>query len=561
MLLINLSVLLSAAAAISYEIIGGSILTVLLGSSIYYFSLTIGVFLAALGIGGWLSSKLEIGLEEKSALIASGLALFGGGSAFVIFGGYVLVFETLRGINFNNVFGFLAGISFGQLFFSFFALAFIFGIGVLAGLLLPLFSRIVAARTPLKDALGRVFFWDYAGALFVSVLLPILFFPALGLIKTSFLMGLISALAVLALVVFMRREKIRIGSVLLLVLIAVFAVNFIGFFNANKIENFLEKKQYGDRQILYRGQSPYQKFVFLKDEEDGKISLYINGQRQFESGEWDAVYHETFVHPAMALKQSAPNLNILVLGGGDGLALREILKYGNVSRATLVDIDPALVSAAKNLDAMRKLNNNAFNDPRAEIVFADAFKFMEEKSELAEYDIIFIDLPDPTDDGLAKLYSKEFYMTLKNILRPDGIAVVQSGGYITANHKTILLTMKAVGFNVLAFHPIIYDLLDQNFGFTLASNGIISLNDLPFELKNIFAAVPIPKQESPKEINPVRNSISNEVNSIFRPTIVKNAGGGFIENYLQSLPMKKILAQINLPPEKIREEFKKMFYE
>ncbi|MCL5004721.1 MAG: fused MFS/spermidine synthase [Patescibacteria group bacterium] len=547
MFFINLSVLLSAAAAISFEIIGGSVLTVLLGSSIYYFSLVIGVFLAALGIGGWLSAKLENKLEEKSALIAGFLSLIGGSAAFVIFGGYVLVFEILRGMDFNNIFGFLVGVSFGQLFFSFFALAFLFIIGVLAGLLLPLFSRTVAARTALKDALGKVFFWDYVGALFVSVLLPILFFPALGLIRTSFLMGLMSVLAALAMAVFMRREKIKLRPILFLVLIAAFIVNFVGFFNANKIENFLEKKQYGDRQILYRGQSPYQKFVFLKDDKSGKISLYINGQRQFESGEWDETYHKTFVRPAMALKQSAPNLNVLVLGGGDGLALREIFKYENVSKATLVDIDSSLVTAAKNLEEMKALNENAFIDSRVEVVFNDAFKFIEE--DAAKYDVVFIDFPDSTDDGLARLYSKEFYLNLKKVLQPDGIVVVQSGGYMTASHKTILLTMKAVGFNVLAFHPIKYDILDQNFGFTLASNSVVLPNDLPLELRDIFAAAPVPKQKSPEEIN-----------SIFRPTIVKNAEGGFIENYLQSLPMKKILAQINLPPEKIREEFKRMFY-
>ncbi|MCL5004836.1 MAG: fused MFS/spermidine synthase [Patescibacteria group bacterium] len=549
MFLINLSVLLSAAAAISFEIIGGSVLTVLLGSSIYYFSLVIGVFLAALGIGGWLSAKLENKLEEKSALIAGVLALTGGSAAFVIFGGYVLVFEVLRGMSFNNIFGFLAGISFGQLFFSFFALAFLFGIGVLAGLLLPLFSRIVAVRTPLKDALGKVFFWDYAGALFVSVLLPILFFPSFGLIKTSFLMGLVSALAALAMAVFMRREKIELRPILILALAAAFVMNFVGFFNANKIENFLEKKQYGDREIIYRGQSPYQKFVFLEDEESGKISLYINGQRQFESGEWDETYHKTFVHPAMALKQSAPNLSVLVLGGGDGLALREIFKYGNISKVTLVDIDSSLVTAAKNLEEMKALNENAFIDSRVEVVFDDAFKFVEENFNKNFYDIVFIDFPDPTDDGLARLYSKEFYLNLKKVLQPDGIVVVQSNGYMVASHKTILLTMEAAGFNVLAFHPIKYDILDQNFGFTLASNGVISPNDLPLELRDIFAAAPIPKQKSPKEIN-----------SIFRPSIVKNAGGGFIENYLQSQPMEKILAQINLSPSKIREEFKRMFY-
>ena len=561
MFFVNLSIFLSAATAISYEIIGGSVLTVLLGSSIYYFSLVIGVFLAALGVGGWLSSRLENALEEKLALITIALSLFGGGLTVLIFGGYVLVFEVLRGMNFGNVFGFLTGISFGQLFFSFFALILVFGIGILAGILLPVFSRVVAKYISLKDALGRTFFLDYGGALFVSVLLPIFFFPTFGFIKTSFLLGIVDVISALAMMLFMRREKIKIKSILFLALAAAFVVNAVGFFNANQIENFLEKKQYGDRQILYRGQSPYQRFSFLKDKENGKISLYINGQRQFESGEWDAVYHETFVHPAMALKQSTPNLNVLVLGGGDGLALREILKYGNVSETTLVDIDSSLVLAAKNLDEVRELNKNSFDDSRVKVVFDDAFNFIKENSDNDAYDIIFIDFPDPTDNGLAKLYSKEFYLTLKDVLRSDGIVVVQSGGYMTANHKTILLTIQAVGFKTLALHPPVYDLLDQNFGFTLASEFEILNNDFnnlsvgvetrifnKYKLNEIFAVTPVPKDDS-----------SIKVNSIFQPSIVKNQSGGFAENYFQSLPINKILAQINLPEEKIRRDFEKMF--
>ena len=559
MFLINLAVFLSAAAAISYEIIGGSILTILLGSSIFYFSLTIGVFLAALGIGGWLSSRFEQALEEKLALMAALLALLGGLSAFFIFGSYVFIFEFLRNITFGSVFGFLSGLGLAQIFFSVVALSFLFAVGILAGLLLPLFSRIVAEKLSLKDALGKVFFWDYAGALVVSILLPIILFPILGIIKASFLMGIINALAALATAMFMSRMKIKIRPILALFVMAVFIVNILGFFSGSLIESFLEKKQYGDREILYRSQSPYQRFSFLEDKESGKISLYINGQRQFESGEWDAVYHETFVHPAMALKQSAKDLNILILGGGDGLALREILKYENVSKATLVDIDSALVLAAKNLGAVRKLNSNAFYDPRVKIVFNDAFKFVEGENDL--YNIIFIDFPDPTDDGLARLYSKEFYLTLKNVLRANGIVITQSGGYMTENQKIILLTMEAAGFKTLAFHPPFYDLLDQNFGFTLASESKISASDFDGlliaadtrifndrRLNEIFATMPIP-----------RDNGEVKVNSIFHPSIV--GSGGFAVHYLESLPSEKILAQINLPEEKSRQDFKRMFYE
>jgi len=559
-LFIVYAVFLAAAAAIAYEILGASVLTNLLGASIYYFSFTIGIFLAALGVGSWLSAKIKNDLLEKLVLIEIILAFFGGGLTALIFSSYAVVFELLRKISFYNIFGFLMGLGLAELIFLFLAFALIFVVGVLIGFELPLFSRILASREDLKDALGKVFFWDYAGALAASISLPVIFFAVFGLIKTSFLMGMINLVAALMLFLIMRLEKISIKPILISGLIAVFCINFLGFLISDKIELFLEKKQYADREILFLQNSAYQRFSFVKAT-DGKISLYINGQRQFESGDWDAVYHETFVHPAMSLAKNRQN--ILVLGGGDGLALREILKYNDVSQVTLVDIDRAIIGVSSNLDFMKKLNNSAFSDPRVKVVIDDAFKFVEKMGGVETYNLVFVDFPDPTDDSLSRLYSKEFYLILENILDKKGIVVIQSGGYFTVGQKTVIATLEAVGLKTLALHPPEYNLFDQNFGFTLASQDNLSAEQFKNlkvsvsarifqknDLDRIFSAAPIPKQTSAPKIN-----------SLFHPSIVTAQGDTFIQHYLESQPFEKILSQIKLPPSEVYRQWQEIFYD
>jgi len=563
---INLAIFLVAAAAISYEILGASVLVNLLGASIYYFSLTIGIFLAALGVGAWLSSKIEKNLVEKLIFIEIILAFLGGSLAVLIYGSYIAVFELLRKLTFYNVTGFIMGLAGAQLIFSFLAFFLIFIVGVLIGFELPLFSRISAQNTALKNALSKVFFWDYAGSLIASVLLPIVFFVFLGLIKTSFLMGVVNVIAAFMLILILRSEKERIRPILFYGLVFVLFINILGFFISNRLELFFEKKQYGDREILYHYNSPYQRFSFVQAE-DGKISLYINGQRQFESGEWEILYHETLVHPAMNLAKNRQN--VLVLGGGDGLALREILKYNDVLQVTLVDIDPAIVETTSELDFMRNLNERAFDDPRVKVIIDDAFKFLEQQKRRQNsnvYDLIFIDFPDPTDDSLARLYSKEFYLMLKTVVAPGTLVTIQSSGYMEPIQKTIILTLESVGFKTLAFQPPYFSFLDQNFGFTLASLGDLSIQEIQnaslkvptvilknYPLSQLFAA-----SQSPN-IPPFSQS-NIKVNSIFRPSLIQFQITTFAEHYLESQPKEKILSQIKLPEEEIIRQFQKNYF-
>jgi len=557
--LIVFSVFFSAAAAVAYEILAATILTNLLGASVYYFSLIIGFFLAALGVGSWFSKKIKKNLFENLISIEIIIAILGGSLSILIYGGYVFIFEILREISFGDIFSFFFSILFAELIFLLLALLLVSLVGVLAGFELPLYSRIFAEREILKDALGRVFFWDYIGALVISILLPLFFFVNFGIIKTSFLMGFMNAFAALLLMIVSKLESIRLKTILKFGVIIALFVNILGFFMGGDLELFLERRRYGDREVIYHDSSPYQSFSFVRSV-DGKVSLYINGQRQFEAGDWDTVYHESFVHPSMAAAKNRKK--ILVLGGGDGLALREVLKYNDISNVVLVDIDVAIVKASSELEFMRELNHSSFGDSRVSVVIDDAFKFVERNRLKNTFNLIFVDFPDPSDDSLSRLYSKEFYLMLRDLLSDDGMLVIQGSGYLDPVHRTIIETVKSVGLNVIPYHPPRYDILDQNFGFTLVSKYPISSDQfenliVPIETKlfdsyslgYIFNPVPIQKREA-----------QIKMNSIFRPTIVSAYGNIFAAHYIESQPKEKILKQIELTPEEVRAEFIRLFY-
>jgi spermidine synthase len=302
----------------------------------------------------------------------------------------------------------------------------------------------------LKGALGKAFLWDYLGGLVIAVSLPIAFLPALGLLKTTFLMGLLNACAALILLLAVcRRQAIR--AAVWLGLVAVFASNVAGMAGAQRLERFLEEEQYEDERVEVLRWSPYQKIVLTRSPR-GAVALYLNNQGQFRSGLSEVIYHEALVHPAMTL--AGFRRSVLILGGGDGLALREVLKYPEVQRVTLVDIDRAVVDLATTLPVLRALNEGSFSDPRVEVVTDDAFGFVKRERGADRYDVIIVDLPDPTDDSLARLYSKPFYGMLRRLIGPRGVVAVQSSYFMSFVQRTIFVTMIAAGFrSVAAYHP------------------------------------------------------------------------------------------------------------
>ncbi len=524
-------------AGIAYELLAASALTILLGASIFYFSLTIGGYLAALGLGGWFSSKIENNLSEKLVIIGLLSAFLGGFLIFLFFSGFGFVFQKLDNLNINI----LKGLNFGFLAFNLFSFSIIFILGVLVGFVLPLFLRILNNFEDLKNAVGKVLFFDYAGAVFASVLVSIFLFPVVGLIKTSFLIGLINIVGVFAMILFSYFSGSKIKKIIIALFVLVLILNIFGFVFGNKIEKLLEQAQFGKNQLLFFYQSPYQRLDFIGND-NGKIKFFLNGYLQFESGLWSDIYHETFAHPALALKQNNDNLKVLILGSGDGLLLKEILKYSNVKDIILVDIDKAVVDAAKNLDFMRELNNKSFFDKRVKFINADAFKFVENSAE--KFDLVFVGFPVPDDFNLLRLYSKEFYFNLKKIFNDDGIGIIQSVGYLTPEQGIILNTVRAAGFFALSYHPPAGFYPDYKFGFTLISKKPI--NPINFADKKIIVKTNIIKTGNLTTVFNGNNfqfsaAVSDKINSIFKPVMNVDIKKTFRERFLNNYTISELL--------------------
>lgn len=555
------SVFLAATAAIGYEILAAATLVNLLGSSVFYFSLTIGVYLSSLGLGAWLSARIQnepAELLRALVYIESGVAVLGGSMCAVYYWLYAAAIESIRVGRFESFAALLSRIANGEVVFNFFAFGVLFLVGVLVGFELPLFSRFLASDEKLGSALGRAFFWDYAGALAASIALPIFLFPRWGLVRTSFFLGFLNALAaVVVLSQYLRRFRStslnHLRTLLLPPLVALVATA-AGFFWADRLEVSLQQKLYGDREILYHRQTPYQGITYTRAP-DGKVSLYLSGQLQFESGRWETVYHESLVHPAFLIRPQARR--ILVLGGGDGLALREILKYPSVERVTLVDIDAEMVAVARSRSFIVNLNQESFSDTRVTVVVADAFKFVELDSD--RYDLVFIDFPDAQDESVTRLYTKEFYLNLRRRLAEGGLATIQSSSYLLPVHRDILATATAAGLQALPYRSsdsrngrVLY-----GFGYTLASADPIQ--PLDFKGKKLAVSTAVLKDEKVLDLftpGPAAfylqryHGYSGRVNSVFRPIIPEAEGNVFVQRYLGIVSPNYALRQtLSAPPE------------
>ena len=166
--------------------------------------------------------------------------------------------------------------------------------------------------------------------------------------------------------------------------------------------------------------TPYQAIILTRF--DDRYRLFLDHSIQFDSLD-EHRYHEALVHPAMGL---APRrASVLVLGGGDGMAVREVLRHEGVERVVLVDLDPRVTELFSQNPALTALNGDALNDPRVEIVNGDAWAWLAEDDGV--YDVIIADLPDPKSVALSKLYSIEFYAMMTERLSGQGLFVTQAG--------------------------------------------------------------------------------------------------------------------------------------
>jgi spermidine synthase len=425
--LLFLNVLIVATCGLIYELLAGTLASYVLGDSVTQFSLIIGIYLFAMGVGSWLSRFIDKGLARRFVDIELAVAVLGGFSA-------PLLFLTFSRVSYFYVVLYLV----------------VFGIGVFVGLEIPLLLRILKDEIEFKELVSRVLAFDYVGALVASILFPILFVPRLGLIRTSLIFGMLNA-GVALWGTWMLRPLIK-GRVtgLRVKAVVVMALLVIGLVKANRITSLAEDEIFAD-EIVFTRDTPYQRIVITRGR--AGFQLFLNGNLQFSSTD-EYRYHEALVHPAMLVANNPRR--VLVLGGGDGLALREILKYPSVEHVTLVDLDPEMTKLSNSFPLLAALNKYSFNDPRVHVINEDAFIWVEKTTEPL-YDAAIVDFPDPNTFALGKLYTTRFYRLLKSRLTENAAVSVQSTSPMFARNSywCIVRTIEAAGFFVRPYYTAV----------------------------------------------------------------------------------------------------------
>ena len=421
------AVFVVALCAIVYELIIAAVASYLLGNSVFQFSITIGLFMFAMGIGSYISKWFEKDLVERFISVEIIIALIGGicsATLFLIFPYHSLYRPVMYG--------------------------FVLVIGSLVGLEIPILARILSRSTTWKDSIANVLSMDYVGALVGSVSFPLLMLPTIGLFQSAFAIGLLN-IAVAFLTVFAFRRSLKRYTWFLGSSVLVAAGLIVGMIYCERLTNYAESQLYADKIVLKK-QTPYQRIVVTENTASGDLRLYLDKHIQFAAID-EHRYHESLVHPVMSVK--GDRSHVLILGGGDGMAVREILKYPDVEKIVLVDIDPAIIELCKSFEPINRLNQGALETEKLEIRNEDAFRFAIDYSgsDAERFDRVIIDLPDPHNEVLDKLYSKEFYEILRKCMTQDGVLVTQSSSPFFAREAywCICETLEAASFSVVNY--------------------------------------------------------------------------------------------------------------
>ncbi len=425
------SVFVVAACGLVYELAAGALASYLLGDSVLQFSTIIGCYLFAMGIGSWLSRFVERQLVAQFLKIELLVGLVGGLLPAFLFVAHSSL-PPGHGSAFRVLLYGLVGL-----------------VGMLVGLEIPLVMRILkrhfSQRWALRDLVSQVLTFDYLGALVVAVAFPLLLVPHLGLVRTGVFFGLLNAaVAVWALWIF--RAELRHWGAHAAACAAVVAVLSAAMWGAGTLTTWAEDRFYGEG-IIVRESSDYQRVVVTSGR--AGVRLFLNGNLQFHSRD-EYRYHESLVHPAMAA-HGAPR-RVLVLGGGDGLAVREVLRYPGVEHVTLVELDPHMTRLFAQHPALVALNAGALSHPKLRIANADAYTWLEQAGQT--FDVIIIDFPDPTNFSLGKLYTTSFYQRVDQALAAGGYVVVQTTSPLIArkSYWTVVTTLEEVGLGTTPYH-------------------------------------------------------------------------------------------------------------
>ncbi len=471
-----------------YELLAGTLASYVLGDSVTQFSTIIGVYLFAMGLGAGLSSLVERELVRKFVEVEIAVALVGGASAAILF----LAFAELS-------------------FFRVVLYGLVLLVGALVGLEIPLLMRILKDQQDLKDLVSRVLAVDYLGALVASLAFPLFIVPELGLVRGAFAVGCVNA-AVGIWCTHVLRDALRPRQVVLLRVQAWGALGLLaaGFALSDRITSLAEDRLYAD-PVVFARTTHYQRIVVTRGR--GAFQLYLNGNLQLTSAD-EHRYHEALVHPAaaaLAERGRAPR-RALVLGGGDGLAVRELRRHAALEDITLVELDPEMIALARTVPMLAQQNGGALDDPRVEVVLADAMVWLADPARTAEprWDLVIVDFPDPNSFSLGKLYTTRFYRLARRVLADDGFLVVQATSPLYARRSfwCVERTIAAAGFETRAYHVAVPSF--GEWGYVLASPrpfdvpGAVAAGGLRFltpEVQASLFAFPGDMAPVPAEVN------------------------------------------------------------
>ncbi len=492
------SIFVAGLCSLIYELLIGTTSTYFLGDSIKYFSLTVGIYMAAMGLGSYLSRHINAQLLEAFILVEIVLAFIGGISVPFLY--WLFSIDT----------GFIVGM-----------IACIFSIGLLTGLEIPLLSRILSNQYSLRENLSNVLSLDYIGALIATLCFPFLILPFIGLFKTSLVFGLVNlGIGVLNIVFLAHHLEKRRKALLQLGLILSGLLIMLMLVFSNFLLHHWEQGLYSDR-IVSVVQSPYQRIVLTKHKED--LRLYLDGNLQFSSID-EYRYHEVLVHVPIAVSDAEVK-NVLILGGGDGLAARELLKYPQIASIDIVDLDKEVSKLCLNNQRIRDLNQGSLENPRVRLIHTDAFNYIRNNQK--QYDLIISDLPDPNNNAISRLYSKEFYKWMSQALSTNGIFITQASSPIFSKKAfwCINQTLSAAAIDhVIPMHVYVPSFGD--WGFVMASHERLNLA----EPKKLPATKFLDAQTFPTLFHFPNDQIASlvETSTLDRPIINKYYEEGWI---------------------------------
>ncbi|WP_433246409.1 polyamine aminopropyltransferase [Actinomadura nitritigenes] len=498
--LVLAAVFTCAACGLVYELALVALGSYLVGDSVTQASIVLSVMVFAMGIGSLLAKPLQKHAAAAFAIVEGALALVGGLSVLALYAAFSWLDIYVPAL-----------------------VAVSFAVGALIGAEIPLLMTLLQRirKQDAGSAVADLFAADYVGALIGGLAFPFVLLPTFGHIKGALLVGAVNAVAGVAVVLWLFRRRLgRVARVGIgLGMVAVLAVLGTTYALSDRIEVTARQALFEDPIALAKD-TPYQEIVITRKitlAGTTDLRLFLNGDLQFSSAD-EYRYHESLVHPLM----SGPHGNVLILGGGDGLAMREVLRYRDVRSATLVELDPEMLHLARTYGPLVALNHRSFEDPRAHTVNADAFTWL--RGQTRRYDAVIVDMPDPDDVPTAKLYSVEFYGLVKRVLAPGGRMVVQSGSpyFAPKSFWSIEKSIAAAGLATTPYHVDVPSFGD--WGFTLASPTgappALALSPDAPPLRFLDGAVLQAASVFPKD----RRSRDVGVNTLVHPRLVQYEG-------------------------------------